>query len=102
VNGNIAQPAQFGDVGQWYAFQTGVNILRPANGTFTDQRSRNIFFQPGFQNWSAGLFKTFHTTETQFVTARFEAFNWLNHPNWGGATGGGLQVNPIGANFGKS
>ena len=101
VNGNIAQPAQFGNTGQWYAFQPGVNILRPANGTFSDQRSRNIFFQPGFQNWSAGLFKTFHTTETQFITARFEAFNWLNHPNWGGATGGGLQVNPIGANFGK-
>jgi len=101
VNGNIPQSAQFGDTGQWYAFQNGVNILPPANGTFSNQRSRNIFFQPGFQNWSAGLFKSFHITEAQFVTARFEAFNWLNHPNWGGETGGGLQVNPTAGNFGR-
>jgi len=107
VNGNIPQTGQFGDTGQWYAFQyglpgaPGVNILAPANGTFSNQRSRNIFFQPGFQNWSAGLFKSFHITEAQFVTARFEVFNWLNHPNWGGETGGGLQVNPTGSNFGR-
>jgi len=101
VNGNIPQTGQFGDTGQWYAFQNGVNIIRPANGTFSNQRSRNIFFQPGFQNWSAGLFKSFHITEAQSVTARFEVFNWLNHPNWGGETGGGLQVNPTGSNFGR-
>ncbi len=101
INGNIPQPALFGDQGQWYAFQNGANVIRPADGTFSDQRSRNIFFQPGFQNWSAGLFKTFHTTETQYATLRFEAFNWLNHPNWGTSTGGGLQVNPNGANFGR-
>lgn len=101
VNGNIAQPAQFGSSGQWYAFQTGTNILRPANGTFTNQRSRNIFFQPGFQNWNLGVFKDFHTTESQYITFRFEVFNWLNHPNWGGSNGGGLDVNPTDGNFGK-
>ncbi|MBV9308287.1 MAG: carboxypeptidase regulatory-like domain-containing protein, partial [Acidobacteriaceae bacterium] len=85
VNGNIAQPAQFGAGGQWYAFQTGVNILKPAQGTFTNQRSRNIFYQPGFQNWNLGVFKNFYTTESQYITMRFEVFNWLNHPNWGGA-----------------
>ncbi len=101
VNGKIAQPAQFGANNQWYAFQTGTNILQPAKGTFTDQRSRNIFYQPGFQNWNLGVFKNFYTTESQFITLRFEVFNWLNHPNWGGATGGGLNVNPTNANFGK-
>ena len=78
-----------------------MNILPPAAGTFTNQRSRNIFYQPGFQNWSAGLFKTFHTTESQFFTLRFEAFNWLNHPNWGGVSGGGLVTDPKSGNFGK-
>jgi DNA-binding winged helix-turn-helix (wHTH) protein len=101
VNGNIAQPGQFGAGGQYYAFQKGVNILQPAQGTFTDQRSRNIFYQPGFQNWNFGVFKEIHTTEKQFATLRFEMFNWLNHPNWGGVTGGGLDVNPNDGNFGK-
>jgi hypothetical protein len=109
VNGKIPQPAQFANVtatgtfenSQWYAFQTGSNILQPAQGTFANQRSRNIFFQPGFQNWNVGIFKNFNTTERQYVTLRFEAFNWINHPNWGSATGGGLDVTPIDANFGK-
>jgi hypothetical protein len=101
VNGNIAQPGQFGANGQYYAFQKGVNIQQPAQGTFTNQRSRNIFYQPGFQNWNLGVFKDFHTTEKQYATLRFETFNWLNHPNWGGATGGGLDVNPNDGNFGK-
>jgi len=101
VNGDIAQPAQFGANAQWYAFQTGTNILAPAQGTFTNQRSRNIFYQPGFQNWNFGLFKNFYTTESQYITMRFEVFNWLNHPNWGGANGGGLDVNPNDKNFGK-
>ncbi len=101
VNGKIPQPGLFGDQGQWYAFQPGVNILPPAQGTFSNQRSRNIFFQPGFQNWSGGIFKTFHTTEVQAATLRFEVFNWINHPNWGGDSGGGLQTNPNSGTFGR-
>jgi hypothetical protein len=109
VNGKIPQPAKFANVtatgtfenSQWYAFQTGSNILQPAQGTFANQRSRNIFFQPGFQNWNVGIFKNFNTTERQYITLRFEAFNWINHPNWGSATGGGLDVTPTDANFGK-
>ncbi|MBV9084411.1 MAG: hypothetical protein JOZ62_17185, partial [Acidobacteriaceae bacterium] len=101
VNGNIPQTGGFGANTQWYAFKTGVNILQPAQGTFTNQRSRNIFYQPGFQNWNFGLFKNFYTTESQFITMRFEVFNWLNHPNWGGSSGGGLDLNPNDANFGK-
>jgi hypothetical protein len=101
VNGKIPQTGAFGANSQWYAFQPGVNILQPAQGTFSNQRSRNIFYQPGFQNWNFGLFKSFYTTESQFITLRFEVFNWINHPNWGGATGGGLDVNPNDANFGK-
>lgn len=111
LNGNIAQPGQFSNVttpggstfsaNQYYAFQTGVNVLQPAQGTFSTQLSRNRFYQPGFQNWNVGVFKDIHTTEKQFITFRFEAFNWLNHPNLGGATGGGLDTNPRDANFGR-
>jgi hypothetical protein len=111
VNGQIPQLGQFSNVttpggtsyqnNSYYAFQVGTNILQPAAGTFSTQRSRNIFYQPGFQNWNFGLFKDFYTTETQFVTLRFEVFNWLNHPNWGGSAGGGLDTNPKDATFGK-
>jgi hypothetical protein len=103
VNGKIPQPGLFGDTGQYIAFQRGVNILQPADGTFSNQRSRNIFYQPGFQQWSAGLFKNFNTTEAQFVTVRFEVFNWLNHPNWGNSdsTGNGLQTTPTSGQFGR-
>jgi hypothetical protein len=100
INGDIPQTGGFGTSNPYYAFNT-TNVTRPAAGTFTNQRSRNIFFQPGFQNWNFGLFKDFHTTESQYVTFRFEVFNWLNTPNWGGANGGGLDVNPTDTNFGK-
>jgi hypothetical protein len=100
INGNIPQTGGFGASDPYYAFNS-TNVTRPAAGTFTNQRSRNIFFQPGFQNWNFGLFKDFHTTESQYVTFRFEVFNWLNTPNWGGANGGGLDVNPTDTNFGK-
>ncbi len=111
INGNIPQTGKFSNVtvagtsqfenNYWYPFVKGGNIVQPAPGTYTDQRSRNIFLQPGFQNWNFGLFKNFNVTERIYSTLRFEVFNWLNHPNWGGDTGGGLDTNPNDATFGK-
>ncbi|HVF86631.1 MAG TPA: hypothetical protein VM866_03535, partial [Pyrinomonadaceae bacterium] len=49
---------------------------------------------PGFQNHNVGLFKDFYLTETQNIQLRFEAFNWVNHPNLGGETGGGVNTDP--------
>ncbi len=73
----------------------------PAAGTFTTQNNRNILYGPGFQNWNLGLFKNFSISETQRFTFRAEAFNWINHPNWGGTTGGGVDIDPRSATFGK-
>ena len=39
--------------------------------------------------------------ESQNVQFRAEAFNFPNHPNWGGANGGGVDSNPRSATFGK-
>lgn len=78
--------------------QNNVQTLasRPANGTFPNQNRNSIDFNnPGFQNWNLALFKAFRIAETQAVTFRFEAFNWINHPNWDG-----VNVNPTDALFG--
>ena len=72
------------------------NITQPAPGTFTTQLSRNMFNNPGFQNWNGAIFKDFHVTEKQYITFRAEGFNFLNHPNWSGA-----DTNPNSKTFGQ-
>jgi len=32
---------------------------------------------------------------------RAEGYNFINHPNWGGTSGGGVNFNPTSATFGK-
>ncbi|MGH9844771.1 MAG: carboxypeptidase regulatory-like domain-containing protein [Blastocatellia bacterium] len=59
-------------------------FTRPANGTIVTDRVRNIIYNPGFQNHNLGLHKDFTIKESHRFTFRLEAFNWLNHPDWGG------------------
>ena len=69
---------------------------RPANGTLPNQNRNSIdLHNPGFQNWNLAAFKNFRFAEKQNVQFRFEAFNWINRPNWGGA-----DNNPTSATFG--
>ena len=102
INKNFA--ASTSDPAQWLTVKdsSGAALFtRPAAGTFVTARVRDLFYQPGWQNWNLGLFKEFQLHETQKLLFRFEAFNWLNHPNWGGSTGGGLDLTPTSATFGK-
>jgi hypothetical protein len=49
-----------------------------------------------------GLFKKIPVNERVNFQFRAEAFNVWNHPNWGGSSGGGLQLDPSNAStFGK-
>lgn len=87
------------DSNYWFAVKNpdGSSIFtRPAPGTFNMQRVRNLLYGPGLQTHNIGLFKTFRITETQNFQFRFEAFNWLNHPNWNGP-----NIDPTNAAFGK-
>jgi hypothetical protein len=68
----------------------------PANGTFTTQSNRNLVYNPGFQNWNLGLFKSFYITERQRIQFRAEAYNFINHPNWSNP-----DMNPRSSTFGK-
>ena len=47
------------------------------------------------------MFKNFRLAERANVQFRVDTFNWINHPNLGGSTGGGLDRNPTSATFGK-
>jgi Carboxypeptidase regulatory-like domain len=93
-----------------YWFQA--TAVAPGAGTFANQKFRNFIYGPGFQNHNIGIFKTFSITERHRLQFRAEAFNWLNHPNWGGGNGtgtydanagtaDGIGLNPLNANFGK-
>jgi Carboxypeptidase regulatory-like domain len=95
-----------------YWFQA--TAVAPTAGTFTNQRFRNFIYGPGFQNHNIGIFKTFSITERHRLQFRAEAFNWLNHPNWGAPGGNGtgtynpnngaaegIGLDPLSANFGK-
>ena len=55
---------------------------QPRAGTFSTQNARGVVYGPGFQNHNIGVFKEFGVTETHRFQFRFEAFNWINHPNW--------------------
>jgi len=98
VNGTPKIIGTFGTTGQW--FDTSV-FAKPAAGTFNTQRVRDLIYQPGFQNWNIGLFKAFPITERAGLQFRAEAFNFINHPNWGGGSGGGVNFNPTSSTFGK-
>ena len=98
MNGTPKIIGTFGSNGQW--FDTSV-FSKPPAGTFNTQRVRDIIHQPGFQNWNLGLFKIVPVSEQVRFEFRAEAFNAWNHPNWGGASGGGVQFNPTSSTFGK-
>ncbi len=67
----------------------------PANGTWGVQ-ARNGLTNPGFWNMDTALRKNFPTFEKQMLQMRFEIFNILNHPNWGGA-----NASPTSGTFGS-
>ena len=92
------------DPNQWFATTNpdGSSIFTaPPAGTFNTQLVRDLIYQPGFQNWNMGLFKSFPMNEKRGFQFRAEAYNVWNHPNWGGNSGGGVDFNPTSPTFGK-
>lgn len=109
LNGTTTQPKQFsnanaagnyvGDTNFWFMPTVSGQpwATKPANGAYGNQNRNSISFNNvGVQNWNLSMFKQFRITERQGFQFRFEAFNWINHPNWGG-----VDTGPTSANFGK-
>jgi hypothetical protein len=59
-------------------------FAQPAAGTFGVQQ-RNGLRNPSFWTTDASLRKNFPIFERVTMQFRFEVFDFLNHPNWGGA-----------------
>jgi len=69
-------------------------FARPAAGTFGVQ-PRNLLRNPHTWNLDMGVRKQVPIRGSQRIELRLEAFNALNHPNWGGASN-----NPTSGSFG--
>src|SRR2546426_647384 len=85
------EPTSFTSSAVWFNKNA---FAQPAAGTFGVQE-RNLLRNPGAWYWDMGLRKNIPVTEKQNVQFRFEVFNILNHPNWGGASS-----NPTSGSFG--
>jgi hypothetical protein len=105
VNGHPNLVKSFGPTGTWFSTTNpdgSAIFTQPPAGTFNAQLVRDLVYQPGFENWNMSLFKKFPINEKRGFEFRAEAFNVWNHPNWGGASGGGVQFNPTNLKtFGK-
>ncbi len=68
----------------------------PAQGTFAQGDSRNIFSNPGFWQWNLALHKSFPLPIREGSTLEFraETFDFLNHPNWNA-----VNSNPVSSTF---
>ena len=91
--GNVNSPKYFTTTNS-----SGTPIFTPpATGTFNMQYGvSDTIYQPGFQNWNLGLYKKFLITERSGFEFRAQAYNFINHPNWGG-----VNFNPISSQFGE-
>lgn len=75
ISPNLSNPT----TGQW--FNINAFSLEPF-GTFGNA-GRNTIPQPKRNDWDFSAVKNFRVTEGSALQFRFEAFNFLNHPNWG-------------------
>jgi len=66
----------------------------PPPGAFAPGDARNIFSNPGFWQWNLAAYKSFPLKESLHLQFRAEAFNLLNHPNWGS-----VNANPLSSTF---
>lgn len=85
--------------GVYYISPDQVNQFSYPSAFQIGNSGRNIFRNPAFYEVDASLSKSFNITERQKISLRGEAYNLLNHPNFG-LSGNNLNVNTP-TTFGK-
>jgi len=99
TNGTGSRPDRVGTVSypktltNWFDASA---FTSPAPYTYGNA-GRNSLVGPGRTNWDTSIFKTFPVHDQAFFEFRFEAFNVLNHPQFGypNASVGNAQVGQI-------
>ncbi|HYR82656.1 MAG TPA: TonB-dependent receptor, partial [Terriglobia bacterium] len=79
LNPAFSGPVILGKVDQWFDPRA---FVMPLAGTFGNV-ARGSFVGPKMTNFDMSLFKRFNITERYNLQFRAEAFNILNHPNFG-------------------
>jgi len=79
VNGNPHAGGFSKGINEWF---NRSSFVQPAKGNYGDS-SRDILRAPDSKNVDASLFKSFTMIERLKLQTRFEAFNLLNHANFG-------------------
>jgi hypothetical protein len=77
VIGNPYGPHQ--SVNQWF---NPASFVAPKGCTYGDE-AYNSLFGPRNVKWDAGIYRNFRIREQMSMQIRSEAFNVLNHPQWG-------------------
>ncbi len=83
-----------------------INAFTPTLDGLFGNVGRNTLDRPGLLQWDFTASKSFRVMEGHQVQIRLEAFNFPNHPNWGGpdvgVLSGGLNAaTGVGVNFGR-
>jgi hypothetical protein len=79
VNGAFTGPVVTGNPNRWF---NPAAFIAPAPGTWGNV-GRGVYYGPGLANLDLSLFKTTAITERIGLQFRAEAFNLLNHANYG-------------------
>lgn len=80
ITAQSARPPGVNQLTEWF---NAAAYVPNALGTFGNS-GRNSLTAPGSADWDFGLLKDFAITERVRTQFRFEAFNFINHPNFGG------------------
>lgn len=78
-SGLVANPS----IKQWFDYTPTSFLINPTASGVYGNSGRNILRGPGSQNWDSSLMKAFHFTSRSYAELRLDAFNVLNHPQFG-------------------
>jgi len=89
------------------AFQAAPNgsgscvLNEPATCGLGNVSPRDVFTQPGVNNWDISLFKNIHysSNEARYIQLRWETYNTFNHTQFNNL--GGSSTNASSSSFGK-
>ncbi|MGH9572995.1 MAG: carboxypeptidase regulatory-like domain-containing protein [Candidatus Acidiferrales bacterium] len=102
--GSRASATKFLNAGAFQAAPNGPGscvLNEPATCGLGNVSPRDVFTQPGVNNWDISLFKNIHysSNEARYIQLRWETYNTFNHTQFNNL--GGSSTNASSSSFGK-